>query len=131
MAQTHLIAHFGRIDIQYGQLNKLKRGKATWPLDGGPDVLRAVYSAADPETGEQYATAGDSYIMFIEWDHDGLVSSTSVHNFGSATLDESSAHYADQVPLFVDMREKPVRFALADLLAHAEPAYRPQDKSLR
>jgi penicillin amidase/acyl-homoserine-lactone acylase len=69
--------------------------------------------------------------MFIEWDLDGQVSSTSIHNFGSATLDENSQHFADQSPIFVEMREKPVRFTLADLTEHAQSSYRPQDNSLR
>ena len=63
--------------------------------------------------------------MFVEWDRNGQVSSSSVHSFGSATLDENSPHYADQSPLFVEMREKPVRLELEDLLQHASRDYSP------
>ena len=35
---------FGRIDIPLGDLQILKRGEVELPLDGGPDLLRAIYS---------------------------------------------------------------------------------------
>jgi acyl-homoserine-lactone acylase len=44
---------------------------------------------------------------------------------GSATLDASSRHYADQTPLFVAMRTKPVRFTEAELSGHIEADYAP------
>lgn len=124
-SSAYLIEHFGRIDPLYGEVNRLRRGEKEWPIDGGPDILRAVYTETDEETGKRYDVAGDSYIMFVEWDVDGQVSSSSMHSFGSATLDESSPHYDDQSPLFVEMREKPVRLELEDLLQHASRDYSP------
>jgi acyl-homoserine-lactone acylase len=124
-ASAYLMQHFGRIDPTYGELNRLRRGDQEWPIDGGPDILRAVYTTSDEETGKLLDVAGDSYIMFVEWDKDGKVSSTSVHSFGSATLDESSPHYADQSPLFVEMREKPVHLELEEVLQHATRDYSP------
>ena len=58
---------------------------------------------------------------------DGRVSSTSMHSFGSATLDEGSPHFADQAPLFAMMQEKPVYLELDDLLRHASRDYTPLD----
>jgi len=51
--------------------------------------------------------------------------SRSIHQYGSATLDERSPHYADQVPLFVQHELKPVWFDEADIRANLEVAYRP------
>ena len=101
------------------------RGSESWALDGGPDILRAVYTDLDEASGTLKNIAGDSYIMWVEWDAEGNVSSRSVHNFGSATLDEDSVHYADQVPMFVDHTDKPVRLELDDVLQHATRDYRP------
>jgi hypothetical protein len=100
------------------------RGDEDWPVDGGPDVLRAVYTEADPESGRLHNVAGDSYIMFVEWDRDGRVSSRSVHSFGSATRDRDSPHFDDQVPLFLEHRDKPVWLELDELLHHASRDYR-------
>ena len=56
--------------------------------------------------------------MFVSWDKAGKLCSRSVHQFGSATLDASSPHYADQTPLFVAMKTKPVLFTEAQLKGH-------------
>jgi acyl-homoserine-lactone acylase len=124
-ASAFLSSHFGRIDPLYGEVNRLRRGDQEWPIDGGPDILRAVYTQTDKDSGKMFDIAGDSYIMFVEWDREGQVSSSSMHSFGSATQDEMSPHYADQSPLFVQMREKPVRLELEDLLQHASRDYSP------
>lgn len=124
-AQAFLTTHFGRVDPLYGEVNRLRRGDKEWAIDGGPDILRAVYTTTEESSGKMLNVAGDSYIMFVEWNSKGAVSSTSVHSFGSATLDETSPHYADQSPLFVEMREKPVRLELEDVLRHATRDYVP------
>jgi acyl-homoserine-lactone acylase len=124
-ATEFLNANFGRLDPLFGERNRLRRGDQEWPIDGGPDILRAVYTVPDEDSGKQWNVAGDSYIMFVEWDSDGEVSSSSVHSFGTATLDENSRHYADQSPLFIEMREKPVYWYLDDLLQHASRDYSP------
>ncbi|MEM1397843.1 MAG: penicillin acylase family protein, partial [Pseudomonadota bacterium] len=91
---------FGRIDPEWGEVNRLIRGNVSLPLDGGPDTLRAVYSLGDPAEGPLTASFGDTYVMSIGWDADGQQSIKTIHQFGSATLDETSPHYADQAKLF-------------------------------
>ena len=63
--------------------------------------------------------------MFVTWDRQGRLSSESIHQFGSATLDSRSRHYADQSPLFVAMKTKPVLFTLAQLKGNIESDYAP------
>lgn len=121
-----LKAHFGRIDPEWGDVNRIRRGKLDLAIDGGPDIYRAVYGRPDPD-GRLRALAGDTFVMFVEWDEAGRLSSRSIHQFGSATLDESSPHYADQTPLFVDMKTKPVWFTEAQLKGHVDKEYRPPE----
>jgi penicillin amidase/acyl-homoserine-lactone acylase len=109
--------HFGRIDPKWGEVNRLVRGDKSWPLSGAPDVLRAVYGEFDEEAGYQKATAGDSYIMFVEWAPEGKVSSRTIHNFGSATLDDTSSHYDDQAPIFASEKERVLPLDMATLMA--------------
>jgi penicillin amidase/acyl-homoserine-lactone acylase len=71
---------------------------------------------------------GDSYVLLVAWDAEGRVRSSSIHQYGSATLDEKSLHYADQSPLFVRRELKPVLFEEADVLANLESAYRPGEE---
>jgi acyl-homoserine-lactone acylase len=106
-AMATLKEHFGRLDPEWGEVNRIIRGDVDMPIQGGPDILRAVY-AQKLEDGRLSAEGGDTYIMFIEWDKDGTVSSESIHQFGSATLDEASPHFDDQVAHFAEEKTTPV-----------------------
>jgi acyl-homoserine-lactone acylase len=119
-----LKTHFGRIDPEWGDVNRFRRGKLDLPIDGGPDVYRAVYGVAQAD-GTLNAAAGDTFIMFVSWDKAGNLSSDSIHQFGSATLDSQSRHYADQTPLFVAMKTKPVLFTQEQLAGQVEADYHP------
>jgi penicillin amidase/acyl-homoserine-lactone acylase len=119
-----LMQHFGRIDVPWGEVNRLRRGALDLPLDGAPDTLRAVYGEL-ADDGHLHATVGDSLIMVVEWPKDGAVRAESVHQFGAATLQETSSHYADQAPLFATQRFKPVPFAREAVLSSAASTYRP------
>ena len=122
-----LKTHFGRIDPEWGQVNRLRRGTLDLAIDGGPDILRGVYGQKQPD-GTLTAVAGDTFIMFVTWDKAGTLTSESIHQFGSATLDRNSPHYADQSPLFVAMKTKPVLFTDAQLAGRVEVDYRPGDR---
>jgi acyl-homoserine-lactone acylase len=123
-AEQTLLDHFHRVDPEWGQVNRLRRGGVNLPIDGGPDTYRAVYGAPEMD-GTLTAEGGDTLIMFVTWDRRGKLSSQSIHQFGSATLDSGSKHYADQAPLFAAMRTKPVLFTRNQLKGHIEADYRP------
>jgi acyl-homoserine-lactone acylase len=114
----------GRVDVPWSEINRLQRGDLDLGLGGGPDVLHAVSGKILQDVRLQ-GRQGDSYVMLVTWDKDGKVSSRSIHQFGSATLDETSPHYADQAPLFVKRQLKPVWLDEAEIRAHLEREYRP------
>ncbi|MEI9985289.1 MAG: acylase [Aliidongia sp.] len=116
--------HFGRLDPEWGEVNRIRRGTVDLAIDGGPDTFRAVYGVPQPD-GTLTAAGGDTLIMFVTWDKSGALSSESIHQFGSATLDSTSPHYADQTPLFVAMKTKPVLFTQAQLAGHVQADYKP------
>ncbi|HTD73358.1 MAG TPA: acylase [Steroidobacteraceae bacterium] len=126
-AITTLKTHFGRIDPEWGQVNRFRRGSLDLAIDGGPDIYRAVYGVAQKD-GTLTASAGDTLIMFVAWDKAGALSSESINQFGSATLDSHSPHYADQTPLFVAMKTKPVLFTQSELNGNVEADYHPGDR---
>jgi len=123
-AAAHLRKHFGRIDVPLGQVQRLVRGSVDLPLDGGPDVLRAIRGGRDA-SGRIVADDGDGLIILAEWDREGRVHSSSVHQFGSATSLPASPHYSDQSALFAAMQLKPVWFDEEDLAPHISARYRP------
>ena len=97
---------------------------STCPSTAGPDTFRAVYGQPMAD-GRLKAVAGDTFIMFVTWDRAGTLSAQSIHQFGSATTDEASPHYADQTPLFVAMKTKPVLFTEDELAGHVKEDYAP------
>ena len=124
-AADHLLKHFGRLDVPLGTVLRLRQGSVDLPLDGAPEVLRAASLwNVDPD-GRLAVKHGDSFIMFMAWDPQGRVASRSIQPFGAATTRPASPHYADQAPLFVQHRTKPVWFSIAELRRHVERVYRP------
>ena len=122
-----LMARFGRLDPQWGEINRIQRGDVDLPLDGGPDVLRAIYADRDgiSNDGVMNAFAGDTHIMYADWDKAGKLTLKSIHQYGAATMDENSPHFADQVPLFARGEYKPMPMTLEEVLSSATRDYRP------
>lgn len=123
-AVTTLNENFGRIDPEWGEVNRMIRGSVDMPLDGAPDMLRAIYGAPG-EDGRLTAVAGDTFFMFVSWDGEGNQKIETVHQFGSATLDEESIHYDDQAPLFARKEMKPIYMDKLELEKHLSARYRP------
>jgi penicillin amidase/acyl-homoserine-lactone acylase len=126
-AAATLKKNFGRVDVEWNQVNRLIRGHVDLGLGGGPDVLHAVDGDLQKD-GRLKGKEGDSYILMVSWDKNGLVHSESIHQYGSATLDESSPHYADQAPLFVKCQLKPVWRDESEIRQHLEKEYRPGEE---
>ena len=115
--------HHGSVSVPWGEVNRLRHGEVDLPIGGAPDVLRAVYGELQ-EDGRLKSVAGDSYILVVAWDAEGNVRSQSIHQFGSATQDESSPHFADQAEIFVEPGLKPVLME-EEVLRELECQYRP------
>ncbi len=113
----------GKIDVPWKEINRLVRGKVNLGLGGGPDVLYCVYGEWTGKYLE--GRAGDSYILLVTWDKDGKVRSKALHQFGSATQDENSPHYADQAYLFVERKMRPVHWEFEELKQHITREYKP------
>jgi acyl-homoserine-lactone acylase len=122
-AAKHLQTHFGRLDPPMAELVRLRLGGVDLPLDGGSDTLRAATTWQVDEDGRLRLVHGDSFIQWVEWTKGKRVSSRSIQPFGAASTRPGSAHYTDQMKLFVDHKLKPVRFWRDEVLAHAKRRY--------
>ena len=87
--------------------------------------MRALEAFVLDDDGTYSVKSGDSLVMFVEWDADGKQRVETVHQYGSATLDRASPHYADQVPLFLSEGTKKMLWTLEELLPTATRDYRP------
>jgi acyl-homoserine-lactone acylase len=121
-----LTKHHGRLDPKWGEVNRFRRGTIDAPADGGPDVLRDFESDIVPQAdGKFEARKGDTLYYFVEWDKAGRVRAEGIHQFGSATLDETSPHYADQAAIFLREEVKPIWLDEAELRKNLKREYRP------
>ena len=121
----HLRGRHGAIDPPWGEVNRLIRGDLNLPLDGGPDVLRAIYSVGLDESEPAYATHGDTWMALVSWDADGRQSADTLNQFGSASRRPESKHYADQAPLFAAKQWRKALINLDEIRANAERSYFP------
>jgi acyl-homoserine-lactone acylase len=119
-----LMKGFGRIDPPLGTVQRMIRGTVDLPANGGTDTLRAATTWEPQDDGRMRVKHGDSFIMLVNWDKAGKVSSQSIQPYGAATTRPGSPHYTDQMQLFVDRKFKPVYFEWADAVAHAKRKYR-------
>jgi len=101
LCADRVLAATGRIDPLWGDVNRHVRGDINLPVGGGPDTLRAIYALGMEEDGYQTNIAGDGLYYFVSWDAQGLQKIRGVHQFGAATLDTESPHYADQAEDYV------------------------------
>ena len=101
--------NFNQLAVKWSEISFLERGKKMLPVQGGPDVLRAIYSPRS-EDGILKAVAGDGLYIYVNWDKLGQQSSTSVHQFGASTSVKESPHYDDQMELFVNEKLKKTFF---------------------
>jgi acyl-homoserine lactone acylase PvdQ len=97
-AAAHLRSHFGRLDPPLGDVLRLRRGAADLPLEGAPDVLRALRWTAD-EDGRLRADFGDGFMMVMDWAPDGSLSARVIHQWGASERPDSP-HYNDQSEMF-------------------------------
>ena len=103
---TELKDTYGKVDPKWSERNFIVRGQKKISVQGGPDVLRAIYGRNDNE-GDLKAAGGDGLYIHVSWDKDKKQQSKSIHQYGSATQDNTSIHFDDQMNLYVNEAYKP------------------------
>lgn len=121
----YLTRHYGSTEIRWGAVNRFVRGDKDFAIDGGPDILRAVYAMGFDDDEKPFANAGDSWIALVAWDENGEQSAEVIHQFGNAA-DKSSPNYDDQVELFVNKKWRKAELDFAKLKSTASRVYTPQ-----
>lgn len=119
----YMMFHFGRPDIELGEIQKLVRGTDARPAWGLPDVLSAAYTAPY-KNGIRKIISGDAYICFVRYPKTGLPIIESVNTFG-ASMDPRSPHYKDQMKMFQEQQLKPMTLDKKEVLRTAERIYHP------
>jgi acyl-homoserine-lactone acylase len=122
-AKEHLLRYFGRIDIPFGEYQRLERGDRSMPLPGLPDVLASMYSTPS-DNGRVKGTLGDCYISLIKFTPGGPEIET-INAFGSSNR-KNSAHYDDQMELFQQQKTKKMTINKDEVYKTAKTIYHPE-----
>ena len=120
-AVVQLSSDFGGISVPLTDLQKLQRGDVQLGLGGGSDTLNSVHT--EQRGKYRVGTAGDSYILLVEFAADGT-RSWARHQYGNVNR-KDSPHYSDQAVAFQQRQLRPSHFQLADVQANAERYYHP------
>ncbi|MBT8218440.1 MAG: penicillin acylase family protein [Bacteroidia bacterium] len=110
-SKQYLNQHFPDQDLQLRDFQFHSRDGIELPIEGGPDVMAAIYSRS-VEDGRYRAVAGESYIIMVRF-VDGKPFLETVNAYGSNANPNDQAS-TNQMQLFVDKELKPMTL---DLLA--------------
>lgn len=121
-AQEHLQQKYGRLQVPWGEVHRLRRGNRSWPLSGGDSgdgqTLRAI-GARMEDDGIFYGYTGQNWTQVVVL-RPGRVESYSYTPYGQSDRPDSP-HFADQAEkLFSRSRLKPTWFHRQDLEGHIE-----------
>ena len=92
----------GRLDPRWGDVNRHGRDDTHWPVAGGPDTLRAIYSRRLDGDDHLTAVAGDGLYYLIRWMPDGDLRALGTHQYGNDMTNPDSPHYLDQAEDFTN-----------------------------
>lgn len=117
--------HYGSIKVEWGTVNRLKRGEKELPLRGFPDMLSPCYPKPIKGRLAFKAGHGDTYTMFAAFDKTGLKELNALQPLGNS-LNPQSPHYTDQMELFSRQEMRPLSLEKADVMKKAMKVYHPQ-----
>lgn len=121
-AKNYMIDTYGKLEIQWGEVQRHIRGEVNLPLSGGPDVLAAMYAVKD-DNNQIKGIAGESYIALVQFTPEGVKIET-VNAYGSSA-EPDSPHYTNQMELFVNRELKPMSLNIERAFAEADTVYYP------
>lgn len=125
-AKNHLLKYFGKLDVPFRDFSRLKRGDRELHVYGYRNTLAARGGYLDKDNGKYYVTNGDSFMMFVQYDANGVAEMESIVPFGNSNRPDSP-HYSDQMDLFVNKKAKKLTFDKEEILKHAQRIYHPQE----
>lgn len=118
-AAAQVQAAFGGLDVAWGDVARLRVGKADWPANGGFDALgifRVVEFSPAPD-GHFRSVGGDSYVAAVEFSNP--VRAQVLLSYGNSSQ-PGSPHRGDQLELFSRKELRPVWRTRAEVEAHLE-----------
>ena len=121
--KNYMIKHFGKLNVELGEYQKLVRGKNELPSFGLPDVITAMHSK-NYKDGKVKVVAGESYIELVKFSKNG-VEIESVISYGNSEKKEST-HFDDQMEMYLNFKTKKMTFDRDKIYNESERIYNPR-----
>lgn len=122
--KSHLLTHYGKINVSLGEVQRHVRGNVELPLSGFPDALSANYN--EPyKNGRFKPYVGDSYVQFVQYKKDGEIVMETLHPFGASSK-PGAKHYTDQMELYANQQTKKMTLNREEIFKNAERVYHPK-----
>jgi acyl-homoserine-lactone acylase len=128
-AVGEVVKRYGAVDVAWGEVHRVRRGKVDVPVGGCGNDLGCfrVIGYQRSEDGKLVAGGGDGWILAVEFSD--TPRAVSVLAYGESRI-PTSPWFSDQAEMFAKGELKPVAFAEKDVEAQAVVRFRPgQSKS--
>lgn len=119
MTVEFMVATYGRVDVPWGEVNRLRRGDLSLATSGSPPgapALHRLFSTLSAD-GQVHVNGGSSFTMVVSLTD--TVQAWSVLPYGNSE-DPESPHYADQMALQAGDAFKRAWFLESDVYANLE-----------
>ena len=120
--QKHLMKYFGRIDIPLKVYQRHSRVGKELAVPGLTDMIAAMTSKVQ-KNGTVKPVHGESYIMIIQYDDNGVEVETVLPYGNSRRLD--SPHYTDQMEMYARQERKKMSLKLDEVMNESIRSYHP------
>ncbi len=121
--KNDMMEHFGRTNLQLGDIQKLVRGDKEIPLPGLPDLLAPMYSVPY-KNGLWKGTQGDAFVELVRFTKNGPIIET-MNTYGTSAR-KDSPHYTDQMEMYTHQQTKPMTLNKEEVYKNAERVYHPK-----
>ncbi len=119
LAAGEMLNQYGKLDIEWGEVNRFRMNDIDFPANGGPGdygIFRTIYYAPDSDNCNR-AVAGETFVAAVEFgDH---VKASVILSYGNSTQ-PGSIHIGDQLQMLSEKKLRPALLKKADILENTE-----------
>ncbi len=123
-AKKFLLKHYGSLNVELGTIQKVVCGDKVLPMFGSGQTLANCHPAKYKK-GLLKSRHGDTFIMYAQYDEQGLIKLETINLFGNSR-DPESPHFNDQMEMYVAQEVKEVSLDEAVIRANAVRSYHPE-----
>lgn len=118
---------FGRPDVAWGEVHRVRKGNVDVPVSGGPGTMGCfrVLDFRSDSDGKLVANTGDSFVFAVEFSEPPQGYTVVAYSQSNVP---GSPHYNDQAALFASGKLKRAAFTEAEIEAQLERKYRPGEE---